>query len=590
MVQERARRRNLSRRSVLKWGAAAAAAPVAAGVAMQRGVGQPSGTPFALQAPSPELETATVADLRAALDSRRLSVRELTEAYLARIEAIDRNGPKLNSIMETNPDALAIADALDAELRDGGPRGPLHGIPILLKDNIDTADGMLTTAGSLALVNSRPPQDSTVARNLRNAGAVLLGKTTLSEWANFRSTTSTSGWSGRGGQCLNPYALDRSPCGSSSGSPAATAAGLTALAIGTETDGSIVCPSSSCSVVGIKPTVGLTSRAGVIPISHSQDTIGPHGRTVADAAAALGAMTGVDPRDAGTAASQGQSQTDYTQFLDPNGLQGMRIGVPRTGGYWQYSAAADAITEAAIRVMADAGAEIVDPADIPTAQEMAESSAEFDVLLYEFKADLNAYLAERGDPAMRTLEDLIRFNEENAAAEMPYFLQEIFHLSQALGPLTDQAYLDALATSHRLSRDEGLDAVFNSMNLDALVAPTGSPPWTIDVVNGDHFLGASSGPAAMAGYPLISVPAGYAFGLPVGISFMGRAWSEPTLIRIAHAFELAANIRQTPKYLMPPTTLPPAAIPGLQAAGLPSGGTPVAAGATPGATPGAHVH
>src|SRR5918995_2089864 len=439
MVQERAGRRNLSRRSVLKWGAAAAAAPVAAGVAMQRGSGQPSGTPFALQAPSPELETATVADLRAALDSRRLSVRELTEAYLARIEAIDRNGPKLNSIMETNPDVLAIADALDAELRDGGPRGPLHGIPILLKDNVDTADGMLTTAGSLALVNSRPPQDSTTARNLRNAGAVLLGKTTLSEWANFRSTSSTSGWSGRGGQCLNPYALDRNPCGSSSGSPAATAAGLTAVAIGTETDGSIVCPSSACSVVGIKPTVGLTSRAGVIPISHSQDTVGTHGRTVADAAAVLGALTGSDPRDPATQVSASNTHTDYTQFLDPNGLRGARIGIPRQL-YFGYSDDADAITEAAIEAMRLLGAEVIDPADIPTAKALLEEPGEFEVLLYEFKADINAYLTERGDPRARSLEDLIRFNEEHAAEEMPYSGQEVFSMAQEKGALPDQTY------------------------------------------------------------------------------------------------------------------------------------------------------
>ncbi|MBA2277094.1 MAG: amidase [Chloroflexia bacterium] len=590
MGQYTIRTRNLSRRSVLKWGAAAAAAPVAAGAAVRQGMDRPGATPFAMQTPHPELESATVADLRVALDSRRLSVRELTQAYLARIEAIDRSGPTLNSIMEINPDALALADALDAELRDGGPRGPMHGIPVLLKDNIDTADGMLTTAGSLALMNSRPKHDATVARNLRNAGALILGKTTLSEWANFRSTRASSGWSGRGGQCRNPYALDRSPCGSSSGSPAAVAAGLTAIGIGTETDGSIVCPSSANSVVGIKPTVGLTSRAGVVPISHSQDTIGPHGRTVADAAAALGAMVGVDPRDPMTAESEGQGQTDYTQFLDPNGLRGMRIGVPRTGSFWGYSNAADAIGEAAIRTMREAGAEIIDPADLPSAEEMGESSAEFDVLLWEFKADLNAYLAERGDPAMRTLEDLIRFNEEHASEEMPYFLQEIFHMSQEKGPLTDPAYLEALATSHRLSRDEGLDAVMTQHNLDALVAPTGGPPWMVDVVNGDLFLGASSGPAAMAGYPLVCVPAGYTFGLPVGISFMGRAWSEPTLIRIAYAFEQAANIRQPPRYLMPPTGLPPAALPGLQAAGLPPEGTPVAEAATPGATPAGMVH
>jgi amidase len=526
------------------------------------------------------------------MDARQLTSRRLTEMYLARIAALDKAGPAINAIMELNPDALAQADALDRERAAGAARGPLHGIPLLLKDNIDTADRMLTTAGSLALVGSRPRQDATVAARLRQAGAVLLGKTTLSEWANFRSTHSSSGWSGRGGQCRNPYALDRSPCGSSSGTPAAVAANLAAAGLGTETDGSVVCPSSACSVVGIKPTVGLTSRAGVIPISHSQDTVGTHGRTVADAAALLGPLTGVDPRDQATEASAGNAQTDYTQFLDPNGLRGARIGVPR-GSFWGYSEEADAICEAAVRALRDLGAEVVDPADIPTAEAMGEEPGEFEVLLYEFKADLNTYLAERGDPAMRTLEDLIRFNDEHAAEEMPYFAQEIFLMAQERGPLTDQVYLDALAKNHRLSREEGIDAVMAQHRLDALVAPTGSPPWMIDLINGDLFLGASSSPAAMAGYPIVSVPAGYAYGLPVGLSFIGRAWSEPTLIRLAYAFEQATRVRQAPRFL--PSTVVPlgvvtsvraasVAAPGTPAAGTPTAGTP-AAGRAAAATP-----
>ena len=537
----------------------------------------------AAQSPFPELEEATVADLRAALDARRLSARELVGMYAARIEAIDRSGPRLASVLELNPDALAIADALDEELRTGAPRGPLHGIPVLLKDNVDTADRMLTCAGSLALVGSRPPRDAFVAQRLREAGAVLLGKTNLSEWANFRSTHASSGWSGRGGQCRNPYALDRSPCGSSSGSAAAVAAGLSAVAVGTETDGSVVCPSAACSVVGIKPTLGLTSRAGVIPIAHSQDTVGTHGRTVADAAALLGAMAGPDPRDPATADGAGRAEADYTRFLDPAGLRGARIGVPRAG-YWGYSEEADVVCEAAVQALRDLGADVVDPADIPTAEAMTEEPGEFEVLLYEFKADLNAYLAERGDPAMRTLEDLIRFNEEHAAEEMPYFLQEIFLMAQERGPLTDQVYLDALEKNRRLSRQEGLDAVLDGNRLDALVAPTGSPPWSIDAVNGDLFLGASSGPAALAGYPLVTVPAGYAHGLPVGLTFMGRAWSEPTLIRLAHAFEQGTRVRRTPRYLTS-TDVPPPALAGVQAPGLPAAGTPVAEAAPGGATP-----
>ena len=598
MTADKARR--LSRRSVLAWGGAAAAAPAAAGalaashVLGGRGAAVPAAVP-AVQAPFPEIEELTIADLRAAMDARQLTSRRLTEIYLARIAALDKAGPAINAIMELNPDALAQADALDRERATGASRGPLHGIPILLKDNIDTADRMLTTAGSLALVGSRPRQDATVAARLRQAGAVLLGKTTLSEWANFRSTHSSSGWSGRGGQCRNPYALDRSPCGSSSGTPAAVAANLAAAGLGTETDGSVVCPSSACSVVGIKPTVGLTSRAGVVPIAHSQDTVGTHGRTVADAAALLGPLTGADPRDPATEASAGNAHADYTRFLDPDGLRGARIGVPRQS-YFGYSEEADAIAEAAIAAMRQLGAEVIDPADIPTAEALTEEPGEFEVLLYEFKADLNAYLAERGDPQAASLADLIRFNREHAAEEMPYFGQEIFLMAQEKGPLTDQLYLDTLAKNRRLSREEGIDAVMQTHRLDALVAPTGSPPWMIDLINGDLFLGASSGPAAMAGYPIVSVPAGYAYGLPVGLSFIGRAWSEPTLIRLAHAFEQATRVRQPPRFL--PSTVVPlgvatsvrgasvagAATPvaeGTPAPALPPAATPVAAGATP---------
>jgi amidase len=492
-----------------------------------------------------EFEEATLDDLQGRLAAGSLTSERLTSLYLARIEALNLKGPALHHVIETNPDALAMAAALDAERHDKGPRGPLHGIPVLLKDNVDTADKTTTTAGSLALAGSRPPRDSTVARKLREAGAVLLGKTNLSEWANIRSPHSTSGWSARGGQARNPYVLDRNPCGSSSGSAAAVSATLCALAIGTETDGSIVCPSSANGIVGIKPTLGLVSRAGIIPIAHSQDTAGPMARTVRDAAILLGALVGADERDAATAESASHLAADYTRFLDADGLRGARIGVVRK--FFGFSIAVDRLLEQALLEMTRRGAVVVDPAEIPHASEYDDS--ELDVLLYELKADLAAYLAALGPGApVKSLAEVIAFNEAHAAEEMPFFGQELLVRAQAKGPLTETAYTDALAKNRRLSRAEGIDAVMDEHRLDALVAPTGGPAWTTDLVNGDHFSGGSSTPAAVAGYPNINVPAGDVYGLPVGLSFMGRAWSEPTLIKIAFAFEQATHARRPPRF------------------------------------------
>jgi amidase len=499
----------------------------------------------ARQTPPPfELEEMTIADMQSAMESGRTTARRLAELYLRRIDEIDRGGPALHSISETNPDALAIADALDAERKAKGPRGPLHGIPIVIKDNIDTADRMMTTAGSLALQGSIAARDAFVVERLRAAGAVILGKTNLSEWANFRSTKSSSGWSGRGGQVKNPYALDRNPCGSSSGTGAAVTANLAAAGVGTETDGSIVCPSGAVALVGIKPTVGLVSRAGIIPIAHSQDTAGPMARTVADAATLLNAMTGVDPRDRSTAASAGKAPGDYRDALDAGALKGARIGVARRR-YFGYSPAADRIVEDAIALMKARGAVIVDPADIPNAGRLDD--CELEVLLYEFKADLNAYLRALGPAArVHSLADVIALNEREKAAEMPYFGQDIMLKAQAKGPLSTPAYRRALSTCRSRSRALGIDAVMTRYRLDAIVAPTGSPAWTTDLVNGDHFLGSSSTPAAVAGYPSVTVPAGFAFGLPVGMSFIGRAWSEPRLIALAFAYEQASRKRQPP--------------------------------------------
>lgn len=548
----------LSRRNLLRMSAAAAAAPALPGLlagAAPAG-GDSTTSVAAAQGPLPgdALQEATIAGLQAMMASGQMTARQLVLTYIDRIDATNFTGPSLHAVIELNPEVLDIADALDAERKAKGPRGPLHGMPILLKDNIDTGDMMLTTAGSLGLVGTRPTQDATVAKKLRDAGAIILGKTNMSEWANFRSTHSTSGWSGRGRQCRNPYVLTHNPCGSSSGSGVAVAANLCVAALATETDGSIVCPAHNNGIVGIKPTVGLTSRAGVIPIAHSQDTVGPHARTVADAAAVLSALVGVDPRDSATAASAGKSHTDYTQFLDANGLRGARIGVARAS-YFGYSEHADKIIEGAIAAMRAAGAIIVDPADIPTAAEIAKSDAELTVLLYEFKADLNAYLATRvpnpahpNAPKPMTLAELISFNEGDAQDEMPYFGQELFYMAEAKGPLSDPAYVTALETERRLGGADGIDAVMNQYNLDALIAPTGQPAWPTDLLNGDHFTGASSTPAAIAGYPLVTVPAGFAYGLPVGISFMGRAFSEPTLIKLAYAFEQATMARRAPQF------------------------------------------
>jgi amidase len=541
--------RGLSRRGFLHVGAAAAvagAAGFAPGLSATpaRAESVPA-VPF--RAPPFELEEATVQQLQDWMRAGRYTSRSLAEAYLGRIETIDRNGPTLRSIIELNPDALAIADAMDAERRAGRVRGPLHGIPVLIKDNVDTGDRMMTTAGSYALDGHSAPRDAFVAERLRAAGAVILAKTNLSEWANFRSTHASSGWSGRGGQCLNPYALDRSPCGSSSGTGAAIAANLAAVGVGTETDGSIVCPSSANSVVGIKPTLGLVSRSGIVPISHSQDTAGPMARSVADAAALLGVLAGVDPRDSATAASRGRAQVDYTRFLDPNGLRGARIGVARER-LFGYDPHADRVIEAAIGEMRRLGAVIVDPANLPNVG--TYDGDEFTVLLYDFKADLNAYLASRGSTTqVHTLADVIAYNERDKAREMPFFGQELMHMAQEKGPLTDKAYVDARAKSLRLAGRDGIDAAMTAHRLDAIVAPTGSIPWPIDALLGDHGLGGSSTAAAVAGYPNITVPAGYAFGLPVGIMFTGRAWSEPTLIKLAFAFEQGTRHRKPPRFL-----------------------------------------
>src|SRR5579863_4992224 len=536
-----------NRRSFLKTvvvgGAAATVAPVysALGAAREATTATP-----ASEVKSFELDEITISDLQDGMKSGKFTARSLVEKYSARIDEIDKHGPSVNSVLELNPDALSLAGSLDAERKAKGPRGPLHGIPVLIKDNIDTADRMMTTAGSLALVGSKPPKDSGVARRLRAAGAVILGKTNLSEWANARSSHSVSGWSGRGGLTKNPYALDRNACGSSSGTGAGISSNLAVAGIGTETDGSIVCPSSANGLAGIKPTVGLVSRSGIIPISHSQDGAGPMCRTVRDAAILLSVLTGVDPADPATAASAGKSQNDYTQFCDPNGLKGARIGVARK--YFGFSDLVDALMERALDAMKKQGATLIDPADIETLGKFDES--ELLVFMYELKADLNAYLARLGPGApVHSLKEIIDFNERHRQREMPYFGQDLFIKAEAKGPLTEKAYLDALEKNRQLARTEGIDATMEKFHLDAIVAPTGGPAWITDLINGDHVAGGSSSSAAVAGYPNINVTAGFISGLPVGISFFGRAWSEPTLIRLAYAFEQATNARQAPRFL-----------------------------------------
>ena len=536
----------LSRRAFLGAGAAAGALALGPTLgiptadAATPGAGRPSPdvAPF-------ELDEVTIADLQAGMAAGRWTARSLAERYLARMDEIDVSGPRLRSVIERNPDARTIAAALDDERRAGTVRGPLHGIPVLLKDNIATADRMETTAGSLALVGSKVPRDAFIAARLRDAGAVILGKTNLSEWANFRSTRSSSGWSGRGGQTRNPYVLDRSPSGSSSGSGAAIAANLAAIAVGTETDGSITSPAAASALVGIKPTVGLVSRSGIVPISHTQDTAGPMARTVRDAAILLGALAGIDGRDAVTAASRGKAHADYTRFLVADGLKGARIGVARKS-YTGYHWATDQLFDEQLAVLKAQGAVLVDPADIATSGRL--DAPEFEVLLYEFKADLNAYLAGLVSSPVRTLADVMQFNLAHQDTEMPYFRQEIMEMAEKKGPLTAKAYVTAKASARRLAGAQGIDATMTKHRLDAIVAPTQGPIGPIDLVLGDHWLGSVSTPAAVAGYPHVTVPMGQTWGLPVGISFLGRAWSEPVLLRLAHAYEQAAKARKAPAF------------------------------------------
>lgn len=510
--------------------------------------GAPGASERVRSAPAPldPLFEQSIADLGAAMQRGELTSRALTQRYLARIDALDKQGPSINAVIEINPDALAMADRADEARRNGSAVGALHGIPVLMKDNIDTGDGMRTSAGSLALSTSSAPRDAFIAQQLRAAGAVLLGKTNLSEWANFRSTRSTSGWSGRGGLTRNPYVLDRNPCGSSSGTGAGIAADFATVGIGTETDGSIICPSSLCGLVGVKPTVGLWSRSGIIPISASQDTAGPMARSVADAATLLGALVGVDPRDRATAASKGRARTDYHRQLDAAALKGARIGVARNLA--GFNPDVDRVFDEAIRALRTAGATIVDPADLKTAGSF--DAAEGIVLDYEFKAGLNAYLASRGAGSpVRTLDELIAWNEQHKEQEMPWFGQETFLRAQRAGRLTDRKYLDARARCLLKSRTEGIDATMNSGRLDAIVLPSNQPAWTTDLLNGDHFVGGNTSFAAVSGYPSVTVPMGLVHELPVGLSFIGRAWSEARLLGLAYAFEQATKRRQPPRFL-----------------------------------------
>jgi amidase len=533
----------MNRREFLQLAALSGAQALVAGAAMAEPPRPAGRTAAGFHRRSFKLEECRISDLQAAMESGEETAVSLAKHYLRRIDEMNLRGPALRAVLEVNPDALAIARALDHERKAKGPRGPLHGVPVLIKDNLDTHDRMMTTAGSLALLGSIPPRDSFVAQKLREAGAVILGKANLSEWANFRGERSSSGWSGRGGQTKNPYALDRNPSGSSSGSAVGTAANLCAVAIGTETDGSIMSPSAVCGIVGLKPTVGLVSRAGIIPISKSQDTAGPMARTVTDAAILLGALTGVDPRDDATESSRGHFYQDYAQFLDPDGLRGARLGMARR--FYQTGALDAKLQAAALDALKAHGATLVDFED-----DLSRAGASEEVVLeYEFKAGLNAYLAALGPNApAHSLAEIIEFDRRHRVGELALFGQETMVKAEARGPLTDKTYLDALARCRRLSRDEGIDAVMDKHQLDAIVAPAGGPAAKTDHVYGDRYVGGSSSPAAVAGYPNITVPARQVRGLPVGISFFGRAWSEPTLLKIAFAFEQATQARKPPTF------------------------------------------
>lgn len=492
-----------------------------------------------------EIEERSLSDLSADLAAGRTSAQALVAQYLERIERLDRQGPSLASVIEVNPDAPAIARAIDDERGAGRTRGPLHGIPVLIKDNVATRDSMATTAGSLALLGSTPPQDAFVVQRLRAAGAVILGKTNMSEWANGRSLQSSSGWSARGGLTRNPYVLDRSASGSSSGSAVAVAASLCAAAVGTETDGSILSPASVCGVVGMKPTVGLISRRGVIPISRSLDTPGPLARNVRDCALLLGAMSGADPRDEATCDGAAQRLPDYAAALDADSLGGARLGVARQ--FFGFHDMLEPVYQSVLTALERAGAVLVDPVTLPHLDKLG--AAKRTVLLYEMKAGLNAYLQDQGANApVRSLADIIAFNRNNTAREMPWFSQDIFLMAQAKGPLSDAEYLEAHATCRRIARTDGIEAVLRQHRLDALIAPTAGPAWCTDLLLGDHALGGSTSPAAAAGTPSISVPAGNVHGLPLGLSFFGEAWSEMRLLSLAYAFEQATHARRVPGY------------------------------------------
>ena len=488
-----------------------------------------------------DMNEISIGDLQNKMESGEMTAVQICEKYLERIKLVDL---LLKSVIELNPDALEIAKQLDEERKTGKVRGQLHGIPVLLKDNIDTGDKMQTTAGSLALDGNIAENDAFIIKKLRDAGAVVLGKTNLSEWANFRSESSSSGWSGRGGQVRNPFCLDRSPCGSSSGTGAAVSANLCAIGIGTETNGSIVCPSGVNGIVGIKPTLGMWSRQGIIPIAHSQDTAGPMARTVKDAAILLGALADFDLNDAETHIEKGEIFTDYTQFLDENGLAGMRIGI--ASEMIGFNSKVDALFKQAVEAMKANGAEIIEEVKFENRRKWGEPS--YQVLLYEIKADLNKYLQEHQGAPVKSMAEIIEFNKKNAGREMPWFDQEIFELAQSKGDLTSEEYLNALKDSKKYAGKEGIDLVMEEHKLDAVIAQTNGPAWTIDWVNGDHFSGGSSSPAAISGYPNVTVPMGYVHGLPVGISFFGKAWSEPKLLKIAYAFEQATKHRKAPGF------------------------------------------